>query len=421
VHLRVPTCLRFRKESERPTEYESILLAVSAAIFAWIMRAVLDVYFYSDGEAPVTLLLGISVRELYSRAALATAFLLSGIIIYVAVKRLKQSEERARRLDQCVRSVRAINQLITRVQDRGSLCQRACERLVDGMSYGRVRARLDGVTMGHAVLRSSDGEPIIPRDVEPVSIPIACAGVPFGELRVELGPDQEWNDEERALLREVAEDIAFSVKSMDTSERLLQQREEVQTILDSVSAYISYKDPEGRYIQVNSALADAAGLERELWAGRMFGDLFPGIEEPCTFADEEVLRTGMTKHSVLEALELPGDTRWVQTDRVPYRDGNGDIIGVITLSVDVTDRMEAERALACKEEQLRQSQKMEAIGKLARDRPRLQQPAHGDLRIHGTGASQAGRGRADRGDALAGGEGRRSGSGSDEAAARVQP
>ena len=43
----------------------------------------------------------------------------------------------------------------------------------------------------------------------------------------------------------------------------------------------------------------------------------------------------------------------------------GAVVGVIALSVDVTDRMEAERALACKDEQLRQSQKMEAIGQLA--------------------------------------------------------
>jgi PAS domain S-box-containing protein len=290
---------------------------------------------------------------------------MSGIIIYVAVKKLKKAELRARRLDQCVRSVRAINQLITRVKDRRALCQRACSELVSGLEYCQVRARLDGVTMGYAALPPCEGERGAVEGAQTVTIPIACDGESFGELRVIVGSDQDWDDEERELLKEVAEDIAFSVKSMETSERLLQQREEVQTILDSVSAYITYKDPAGRYIRVNTALADAAGLPREFWAGKMPSEIFPGAEDTGSFADEEVMRTGMPKHSVLEALELPCGTRWVQTDRVPYRDGNGDTVGVIALSVDVTDRMEAERELACKEEQLRQSQKMEAIGKLA--------------------------------------------------------
>mgnify|MGYP000694679743 CR=1 FL=1 len=53
-----------------------------------------------------------------------------------------------------VRSVRAINQLITRVKDRRALCQRACSELVSGLEYCQVRARLDGVTMGYAALTS---------------------------------------------------------------------------------------------------------------------------------------------------------------------------------------------------------------------------------------------------------------------------
>jgi two-component system cell cycle sensor histidine kinase/response regulator CckA len=357
--------LRPRRASERPTEYESILLAVSAAIFAWVMRAVLDLYFFSESVGPVHVLLGIPIREIYSRAALATAFLFTGIIIYAAVKRLKRSEASARRLDKCVRSVRAINQLITRVKDRPRLCQRACDELVRGLGYARVHARIGGATMGYAEFGCEGGGPVVPDSAESESIPIQCDGESLGELIVTLGSGQEWDEEERGLLTEVAEDIAFSLRSMDTSEHLLQQRQEVQTILDSVSAYITYRDRCGRYIQVNKALAEMAGVPRDQWVGRTLSEIVPGAEEPGTFADEEVLSTGKPKHSVLEAIDLPRGTRWVQSDRVPYRDSNGCVAGVIALSVDVTDRMEAERALACKEEQLRQSQKMEAIGKLA--------------------------------------------------------
>ncbi len=329
------------------------------------MRTALDFYFYSEKTLPGALLLDISHRELYSRVSIAAAFLLTGIIISRAVNRLKSSELRARRLDQCVRSVRTINQLVTRVRDRTTLCQRSCEELVIGLGYERVQARLDGVTRGFAELPHTDtGAPATPAS-EPVTIPIICGGERLGELIMTHGREMEWDAEERALLNEVAEDIAFSVTMMNVTEHLRQQREEVQTILDSVSAYISYKDRGGRYIRVNKALADVARIPQQDWIGKTFAEIMPTCEEVGVYADEEVLATGKAKHSPLEALELPKETRWIQSHRVPYRDSSGAVVGVIALSVDVTDRMEAERALACKDEQLRQSQKMEAIGQLA--------------------------------------------------------
>jgi two-component system cell cycle sensor histidine kinase/response regulator CckA len=365
VARRIQKLLGLPQASEVPQEYESILLAVSAALFAWIMRAVLDIYFVAESSGTASSLLGIPARELYSRVALAAAFLMSGIIIYLAVKKLKKSEARARRLDQCVRSVRAINQLITRVKDRDSLCQQACDELVRGLGYCRVRARLDGITLGYAELPDNDDAVASAPNAVAHSIPIKCAGEKHGELCVTSCPDRALDREEMALLEEVAEDIAFSLRSMAISKHLLQQREELQTILDSASAYITYQDRDGRYIQVNRAIADVAGLERHRWVGRKFEELFPGADGLGNYADEEVLTTGTPKHSVLEALELPSETRWVQSDRIPYKDGSGSTVGVITLSVDVTERMQAERELCCKEEQLRQSQKMEAIGRLA--------------------------------------------------------
>ncbi|MFH1689068.1 MAG: PAS domain-containing protein, partial [Candidatus Eisenbacteria bacterium] len=323
------------------TEHQIILLALAASLFAWIMRAALDFYFYSEKSFSEALLLNISTRELYSRVAISTAFLLTGIIISSAVRRLRSTEARAARLDQCVRSVRAINQLITRVHDRSALCQRACDELVVGLGYHSVQARLDGATRGFAKLAPAEPRADGNSARKPVTIPIGCDGDRLGELIVTPGPALEWDIDERALLTEVAEDIAFSVKSMSTAEHLRQQREEVQTILDSVSAYISYKDRSGRYIRVNKALADIACIPKEDWIGRTLSELVPRAGEVVMYADEEVLATGKARHSALEALELPQGTRWIQTDRVPHRDSNGVVVGVIALSVDVTDRMEA--------------------------------------------------------------------------------
>ncbi len=347
------------------TEHQIILLALAASLFAWIMRAVIDFDFFSGKSFSDALLLDIPLREFYSRVGISTAFLFTGIIISRAVRRLRTAEARAARLDQCVRSVRAINQLITRVHDRSALCQRACDELVVGLSYRRVQVRIDGVTRGYAELASA--EPNDDDDPAPdsVIIPIRCDGNQFGELVVTPGSALDWDNDERALLTEVAEDIAFSMRSMSTADHLRQQREEVQTILDSVSAYISYKDRSGRYIRVNKALAEVAGIPKEDWIGRTLSELVPRAGDVVVYADEDVLATGKARHSALEALELPQGTRWIQTDRVPHKDSSGVVVGVIALSVDVTDRMEAERALACKEEQLRQSQKMEAIGQLA--------------------------------------------------------
>ncbi len=355
---------RFCAPHARP-EHQAIILAVFAGIFAWVMQAALDFYFYAGRTYPEHLFLNVPPRELYSRGTIIAAFLLAGLISSRMVQRLERTTARAGRLGNVVRSVRSVNQIITRETDRRTLARRACETLVAGLGYRRVEVCLGGTPAGRADLSDDPDVQAAVDELEKINVPIECGGTVLGELQVTPGDDIVWDDEELALLHEVAEDIGFAARSIEVAENLEHQREELQTILDSVPAYISYKDRHGRYIRVNKATADLAHIPAAEWSGRKLSELVEGASESNQAIDAEVIATGTTKRTAIGTLEFSSERRWVQTDRIPYRDKNGSTVGVIALSIDITQLMEAQRDLAIKDEQLRQSQKMEAIGLLA--------------------------------------------------------
>jgi two-component system cell cycle sensor histidine kinase/response regulator CckA len=67
----------------------------------------------------------------------------------------------------------------------------------------------------------------------------------------------------------------------------------------------------------------------------------------------------------LEVKCKDGSTKWTETQMSFIRDGAGRPVGILGIARDITDRRAAADAHAHLEEQLRQSQKMEAIGRLA--------------------------------------------------------
>ena len=98
------------------------------------------------------------------------------------------------------------------------------------------------------------------------------------------------------------------------------------------------KDINGRYLAVNQSLAGRCGLreKREL-IGRHVRDVFPrDLAERYAAQDETVLRSGQP---IVDRLELHWYARrqsgWCLTTKLPVRDDNGSIIGLVGISRDL--------------------------------------------------------------------------------------
>lgn len=122
---------------------------------------------------------------------------------------------------------------------------------------------------------------------------------------------------------------------------------EQRIILDSVPAMIWYKDTNNRLLRANRRAAESQGTTVQEMEGRRAEDYWPEEAAQYLADDLEVARTGEPKLGIVERYRTPsGEKIWVRTDKVPYRDDHGQVIGVIVFSVDISHAMRTEEELA---------------------------------------------------------------------------
>jgi PAS domain S-box-containing protein len=137
-------------------------------------------------------------------------------------------------------------------------------------------------------------------------------------------------------------------------EELLQEgRKELQTIIDSVPALVFYKDKTNRLVRVNRPFSEAMGMPKKEMENRICSELWPETAEGYWLDDREVIESGRPKRNIIETIKTARETRWLQTDKIPYLDEGGNVVGIIGFSVDITERKRAEEALRESEEHFR--------------------------------------------------------------------
>jgi len=135
---------------------------------------------------------------------------------------------------------------------------------------------------------------------------------------------------------------------VESLEELQRQIEEYRTILDSSPILVWYKNREGVHLRVNRPAAALEGLPVTAIEGCSHFDLYPQEQAEAFHADDqEVILTGQAKTGIIEQHTSPltGETVWLETSKMPFRDANGDIAGVIAFAVDITPQKQREEAL----------------------------------------------------------------------------
>ena len=132
-------------------------------------------------------------------------------------------------------------------------------------------------------------------------------------------------------------------------EELQRHRSDLQIVLNSIPASIFYTDREHRFIKANRAFCQSLGFPLEHIIGKKMTDLFPNLpaEQLSHFFEvsDQVMSSGISKRGFIEIFPAVRGRRWIQNDRVPYRDDTGNIIGVICLAIDISDLRETEEKL----------------------------------------------------------------------------
>lgn len=136
-----------------------------------------------------------------------------------------------------------------------------------------------------------------------------------------------------------------------TNETLLKSFIELEIIFNSIPAFIFFKNREDRFLKVNKALADSLGLDLNIIVGKTTKELFPDQSDCYVRDDQEVLETGIPKIDIIEPMFAKDGMRWVHTNKMPYIDPDGNIVGIIGLSIDITDLVKSREDLRISQEQ----------------------------------------------------------------------
>jgi two-component system sensor kinase FixL len=130
----------------------------------------------------------------------------------------------------------------------------------------------------------------------------------------------------------------------EAEKQLARQHRELQQVLDSVVAQIWYLDTDGRVVNCNSVAREVSGVSLSETRGKTIHTLAPTWDDPERRHQESlaVARTGQPLLGSIQSFRAAEEVRWISVDKVPWRNADGTIVGVLLFIYDITSRKRVE-------------------------------------------------------------------------------
>jgi PAS domain S-box-containing protein len=141
-------------------------------------------------------------------------------------------------------------------------------------------------------------------------------------------------------------------------ETLRESREQLRLFVEHTPAPSAMFDRQMRYLAYNQRWTSDYGLGEQDLIGRSHYDVFPEIPERWRDIHQRCLLGAVEKCDEDPFPRADGTLDWVRWEIHPWRNGKGEIGGIIIFSEKITDRKRTEA-------ELMQAQKMESVGRLA--------------------------------------------------------
>jgi PAS domain S-box-containing protein len=135
-------------------------------------------------------------------------------------------------------------------------------------------------------------------------------------------------------------------KRKQAEEALAAERNLLRTLIDNLPDLVYFKDAEGRYVLNNRAHLQSMGAERqEEVLGKTPFDFHPHVLAKQYHEDEmRIMRTGepLLEREELAVYKDTGEQRWHLTSKIPLKDSQGRVAGIVGISRDITEAKRAQ-------------------------------------------------------------------------------
>jgi two-component system, cell cycle sensor histidine kinase and response regulator CckA len=169
--------------------------------------------------------------------------------------------------------------------------------------------------------------------------------------------------------KEVVMAIGHDITGRKQAEReLLESHRMLRDVIETIPVRVFWKDRAGRYLGCNNLFAQDAGWKhpKDLIGEDDYSMGWRDQAEQYRADDLAVIERDAPKINYEEHQTAPDGRRiWLRTSKIPLRDDEGDIYGILGVYEDITEAKRAEEEKERLQDQLYQAQKMESVGRLA--------------------------------------------------------